>query len=121
MGKGWRCGRVSGDEAGQRRDKIGKTATGRAARKRLGLGDRLRWQDFRDKRYHLADRGDGDGGAFAEKAIVADFHEAGRELMLQEAADKFEGIQSSGSQPAAVGIAAVQDMVSHLDQWLLNH
>ena len=39
---------------------------------------------------------------------MADFHEAGREHMLQEAADKFEVIQSSGSQSAAVGFAVAE-------------
>ena len=81
---------------------------GEAAGKRLGLGGRLRRHDLRDLRDHLSDSRDGDGAAFAEEAVMADFHEAGWEHVLQEAADEFEGIDGSGSQPTAFGFAVAE-------------
>ena len=77
-------------------------------RRRRRLCARQRECDLRDWRDHVSDSRDGDGAAFAEEAVVADFHEAGWEHVLQEAADEFEGIQSGGSQPAAFGFAIAE-------------
>ena len=77
-------------------------------RRRRGLGGRLREGDLRDWRDYFSDSRDGDGAALAEEAIVADFHEARWEHVLQEAADEFEGIESGGSQPAAIGFAVAE-------------
>ncbi len=39
---------------------------------------------------------------------MADFHEAGWEHVLQEAADEFEGIEGGGSKPSAIGFAVAE-------------
>jgi hypothetical protein len=46
---------------------------------------------------HEADGRGRDGTAGMEKAEVADFHEAGRQAMLEEPADKLKSVEARGA------------------------
>ena len=77
-------------------------------RRRRWLIGRLQEGDFRGWRDHLSDSRDGDGVAFTEESVMADFHEARWEHVLKEAADEFEGIKGGGSKPSAFGFAVAE-------------
>ena len=62
------------------------------------------------------DPGEGDGGSGVEEAIVADFHEAFGQDVLEKAADELEDVEGHGSPPVAVGLLVAEEdgIVFHL-------
>ena len=55
------------------------------------------------------DPGECDGGGWVEEAVVADFHEAFRQDMLEESADELEGGQGHGSPSITVGLFVAEE------------
>ncbi len=58
---------------------------------------------------------DGHLGGGRQEAIVADFHEPGRQDVLEETADELQGVEDHGPQPSAAGFFVGEGDPSVLD------